>query len=227
MPQSARSLRALIPGAAAFIVITIALVIGINAIGLDRIRDTIASAGPLAPLIYIAIKIITFVVAPLSAGPLQLSSGILFGLVPGALYTLIGETIGGSINFWLARRFGRPVVERLVGKDDMPRVDNFVGQMVDWKTMIYARLFLFSIFDFVSYAIGFSRLSYRTYLIVSLIVGFIPSFVASLMGTMITSERNGLLLVYAVVAVGSVIPLVFQKRIRRWLKLDQRTAAEQ
>ena len=135
MPQGTKSLRALIPGAVAFIVITVALIVGINVIGLDRIRDAIASAGPLAPLIYILIKILTFVVAPLSAGPLQLSSGILFGLVPGALYTLIAETIGGSINFWLARRFGRPVVERLVGKDDMPRVDSFVSQMVDGKML--------------------------------------------------------------------------------------------
>ena len=44
------------------------------------------------------------------------------------------------------------------------------------------------------------------------------------MGTMITSERNSLFLVYAIVAVGSILPLIFQKRIRRWLKLDQREA---
>ena len=222
MSQPARSLRALIPGAVAFIALTVALIVGISVIGLDHIRATIASAGPLAPLIYIFIKILTFVVAPLSAGPLQLSSGILFGLFPGAIYTLIGETIGGSINFWLARRFGRPVVEHLVGRDDMPRVDKFVSEIVDGKTLIYARLFLFSIYDFISYAVGFSTLSYRSYLIISLIVGFVPSFVASLMGTMITTERNSLFVVYALVAVGSILPLIFQKRIRRWLKLDPR-----
>ncbi|MBI1257323.1 MAG: hypothetical protein GC204_07625 [Chloroflexi bacterium] len=221
MSQQTKSLRALIPGAIAFIVITVALIVGINVIGLDRIRDVIASAGPLGPLIYVFIKMVTFVVAPLSAGPLQLSSGIFFGVLPGAIYTLLAETIGGSINFWLARRFGRPVVERLVGKDDMSRVDSFVSQMVDAKTLIYARLFLFSVYDFISYAVGFSRIRFRTYLIVSLIVGFIPSFVSALMGTMITSERNSLFVVYAVVAVGSILPLIFQKRIRHWLKLDQ------
>ena len=227
MSQGTKSLRALIPGAVAFILITIALIVGVNTIGLDRLREAIASAGPLGPLIYIFIKILTFVVAPLSAGPLQLSSGIFFGVVPGAFYTLIAETIGGSINFWLARRFGRPVVERLVGKDDMPRVDNFVGQMVDGKTLLYMRLFLFSIYDFISYAVGFSKIRFRTYVIISLIVGVIPSFVSALMGTMITSERNSLFVVYAIVAVGSILPLIFQKRIRHWLKLDQHTAAEQ
>ncbi len=220
MSEQAKSLRALIPGAIAFVVVTVALIVGVNVIGLDRLREAIASAGPLAPLIYILIKILTFVVAPLSAGPLQLSSGVLFGLIPGALYTLLAETIGGSINFWLARRFGRPVVERLVGKDDMPRIDRFVKQIVDWKTLLYGRFFLFAIYDFISYAVGFSELKYRTYLIISLIAGILPSFVASLMGTMITTERNSLFVVYAVVAVASVVPLLFQKRIRHWLKLD-------
>ena len=214
-------LRPLLPGIIGFAVLTVALIVALSVIGLDKIHQFIAEAGPLAPLAYIGIKILTFVVAPLSAGPLQLSAGVLFGLIPGALYTLIGETIGGSINFWLARRFGRPVVERLVGQDDMPRVDKFVSQIVDWKTLIYARLFLFSIYDFISYAVGFARVRFRTYLIISLIVGMVPSFIASLLGTTLTDQRGNLLLIYGIVAVGSIVPLIFQKRIRHWLKLDQ------
>ena len=123
MSTEAKSLRALIPAAIGFVVVTGALIVAIQVIGLDHIRDTIASAGVFAPLIYIFIKILTYVVAPLSSGPLQLSAGILFGLIPGTLYTLIGEVIGGSIAFWLSRRFGRSVVHRLVGEDGMTRVD--------------------------------------------------------------------------------------------------------
>ena len=183
-------LRPLLPGIIGSAMITLGLIVALNLIGLDKIRQFVAEAGPLAPLVYIGIKILTFVVAPLSAGPLQLSAGVLFGLIPGALHTLIGETIGGSINFWLARRFGRPVVERLVGQDDMPRVDKFVSQIVDWKTLVYARLFLFSIYDFISYAVGFARVRFRTYLIISLIVGMVPSFIASLLGTTLTDQHG-------------------------------------
>lgn len=220
MTMSLKSLRGLIPAAIAFVVITGALIFGINLIGLDRIREVIASAGPFAPLLYIGIKALTYVVAPLSSGPIQLFSGILFGLIPGTIFTLVGEVLGGSINFLLARRFGRPVVARVVGADNLPRVDAWVSQIVDWKTLLYARLFLFSIYDFISYAVGFSRLKYRTYLIISVFAGVIPTFIASLMGTSLTEERSGLLLVYGLVGIASVIPLLFQKRIRRWLRLD-------
>ena len=220
MRERAKSLRALLPGLIVFVVVIVALTVGINAIGLERIRAAIDSAGVFAPLIYIAVKVVTFVVAPLSSGPIQLLSGVAFGLIPGTLYTLIGEVIGGSINFWLARRFGRLVVERVVGKDDMPRIDRFISQIVDWKTLLYARIFLFSIYDFISYAVGFSTLSFRAYVIISAAAGVIPAFVSALLGTTLTEESSGLVLIYVLIGVASIVPLVFQKRIRRWLKLD-------
>jgi uncharacterized membrane protein YdjX (TVP38/TMEM64 family) len=220
MRERAKSLRALLPGLIVFVVAIAALTVGINAIGLERIREIIDGAGVFAPLIYILVKVVTFVVAPLSSGPIQLFSGVAFGLIPGTIYTLIGEVIGGSINFWLARRFGRPVVERVVGKDEMPRIDRFINQIVDWKTLLYARIFLFSIYDFVSYAVGFSRLSFRTYAIISAGAGVIPTFIAALLGTTLTEESSGLILVYVLIGVASILPLIFQKRIRRWLKLD-------
>jgi uncharacterized membrane protein YdjX (TVP38/TMEM64 family) len=204
-----------------FVVVTVALLVAINRLGTDGIRQAIESAGPFAPLVYIFVKALTFTIAPLSSGPIQLFAGVLFGLIPGTLYTLLGEVIGGSINFWLARRYGRAVVTRLVGDDGMARVDQFVNQIVDWKTLIYARVFLFSIYDFISYAVGFAKLQFRSYLIISTVFGVIPTFIAALLGTALTDERGNLLLIYGIVAIASVVPLVFQKRIRRWLKLDQ------
>ncbi|MEO8396535.1 MAG: hypothetical protein ABI700_26310, partial [Chloroflexota bacterium] len=83
---------------------------------------------------------------------------------------------------------------------------------------------LFSFYDFISYAVGFSTLKYNTYLIISALAGFIPTFIASLVGTSMTSERGSLLLIYGLVAIASILPLIFQKRIRHWLKLDQQQA---
>lgn len=211
-------LKPLLPAAIGFIVVTGLLLYGIHVIGLERLREAIESAGPLAPLLYIGIKIVTYVVAPLSSGPIQLSAGVLFGLIPGTIYTLLGEVIGGSINFWLARRYGRPVVQRVVGAEEMPRIERAVSGIVDWKTLLYARLFLFSIYDFISYAAGFSNVSFRAYLIVSITGGIPTTFIAVLLGTGLTSDS--FLAVYALIGVLSLIPLLLQKRARRWLKLD-------
>ncbi|MCC6803428.1 MAG: TVP38/TMEM64 family protein [Anaerolineae bacterium] len=226
MSERFRSLRALIPAALGFIVVTGALLVGIHVVGLERLRELIAEAGPLAPLVYIAVKVVTFVVAPLSSGPIQLSAGVLFGWVPGTLYTLLGEVIGGCINFWLARRFGRPIVLRLVGAKEMPRVEAFVSKIVDWKTLLYARLFLFSIYDFISYAAGFARLRFRHYLVVSILGGILPTTIGVLLGTGLTADSSSFLLIYALIGVASVIPLLLQKRIRRLLRLDDEPKLE-
>lgn len=220
MEKEKRSWRALIVGAAAFITVTIVLMVGIQAVGLERIRAAIEDAGPWAPLVFILVKISTYVFAPLSSGPIQLSAGILFGLWPGTFYTLIGEVIGGSISFLIARRFGRPIVRRLVGEDGLKRVDSFYETVGEWRSLLYARLFLFSIYDFISYAAGFTPIKLRAYVLVSIFAGFIPTFAAVALGTTLTEERSGLILIYALVGIACVVPLLLHKRVRRWLKMD-------
>lgn len=213
------SWRALMLGAVAFLALTIILIVGIQAIGLDNIRSAIEQAGPLAPLLYILVKMLTYVFAPLSSGPIQLSAGILFGLWHGTFYTLIGEVIGGSISFWIARKLGRPIVKRLVGEDGLRRVDSFYETVGEWRSLLYARLFLFSIYDFISYAAGFTRLKFSTYVIISTVVGFIPTFVFVLFGSMLTGEQDKLFLIYALLGVACVVPLLLHRRFRRWLKI--------
>lgn len=218
--QPQKSWLPLIFAGIGFLVVTGLLIGAIQLIGLENIRAFIEQAGIFAPLIYIAIKAATYVFAPLSSGPLQLSAGVMFGFWQGTLYTLIGEVIGGSISFLIARRYGREVVRRFVRDDGLQKVDDFVNQIVDWKTLIYARLFLFSIYDFISYAVGLTRLPFRTYLWVSTVIGAIPTAIAVGLGSTLTEGNSEVVLLYVLIAVASAIPLIFQKRIRHWLKLD-------
>src|SRR5690606_5269575 len=138
---------------------------------------------------------------------------------------LIGAVVGGGISFSSARPLGRWVGRGLVGKAGMARVDQFYQQVGGWRGLLYARLFLFSIYDFISYAAGFTPLRYKSYLLVSIFAGFIPTFVAVALGTALTEERSQFILLYAVVAVLCVVPLLlhrsarWQARFRRLLGL--------
>lgn len=202
-----------------FAILIVGLVALINAIGLENIREAIASAGPAAPLLYIALKAVTYIVAPLSSGPIQFGSGILFGLWEGTLYTLIGEVIGGSVNFWIARLFGRRVVARLAGENGLQRIDAFYAHVGEWRSLVYARLFLFSVWDFLSYAAGFTPVRFRSYLIVALVVGFFPTFLAVALGTAWAEAGSTVIILYILIAVASALPLIFQRQIRRLLGL--------
>jgi uncharacterized membrane protein YdjX (TVP38/TMEM64 family) len=202
------SIRAIVLGIIAYVVVTLGLIYAIETIGVDAIREFIQRAGPLAPLVYIAIKASTYVFAPLSSGPLQLSSGVLFGLWAGTLYTLIGEVLGGTISFLIARHLGRPIVRRFVGDEGMRRVDGFVSQLGAWRTLIYVRLFLFAIYDFISYAAGFARnVTLLQYVVVSSLIGAIPTFLFVAAGASLADNRDMVIVIYFGIILLSTIPV--------------------
>jgi uncharacterized membrane protein YdjX (TVP38/TMEM64 family) len=209
------SLKAIVLGVLVFVGMTVVLTWAIESIGADRIRSAIEQAGPLGPVVYILVRVATFVAAPLSSGPILFSAGVLFGFEKGLIYSLLGEIIGGTVNFWIARRFGRPVVSKLVGQDGMTRIDGFYSQFGEWWALVYARLFLFSVYDFISYAAGFTPMKYRYYALVTAIVGIIPTGVSVYIGTTMTEGVNSLIGLYVALAVLSIIPLFFYNRIRR------------
>lgn len=215
-----RPIREILLGGLGFIAFLTILVLGMNAIGKETLQKWIEDAGIFAPLVYIAIKALTYIFAPLTSGPIQAAAGTLFGSVElGVLYTLIGEVLGGSISFWIARRFGRPVVLRFVGKEGMKQVDDFYeNRMGGWIALAVARLLLFSVWDFLSYAAGLSKsIKFSHYLAVSIILGFFPTYFFVWIGSQAMENQTNLFWVYGLVALMVVLPLAAAKPIARLL----------
>ena len=215
--------RRLLLAAIPVLLITGLMVLFLEQMGIDEMRRHIEEAGPLAPLFYILVKALTYVLAPLSSGPIQLFSGALFGVIPGTLYTVIGEVAGGTVSFLIARHLGRPAVRRLVGDEGIRRVDDFVEQLGSWRALIYARLLLFGFYDFISYAAGFAGpVTLRQYLLVSAIFGTLPSFLFVWAGDYFSQLDSRLLLtLWALVAAMSALPIL----IRRALQARRRRRA--
>jgi len=51
---------------------------------------------------------------PFPAEFVALANGMVYGPLWGTVITWVGAMLGASIAFWLARRLGRPFVERMV-----------------------------------------------------------------------------------------------------------------
>lgn len=206
--------------AVGFVAFVAAITAFIQSVGVPQLQQFIKDAGPLAPLAYIVLKALTYIFAPLTSGPIQVFAGTLFGNVwLGVLYTLIGETIGGSISFWIARRFGRPNVARFVGEEGMKQVDEFYhNRLSGWKPLAIARIVLFSFWDFLSYAAGLAPVSFRAYVLVSFVVGAIPTFVFVWLGERFVNDSGVLLVSYALLVVLTVLPLLLMRPITRLLE---------
>ena len=212
------SSRGLLLGGGLFLALLTALYLLVQFIGIEELQTAIAEAGLWGPLLYIGIKALTFTFAPLSAGPIQFASGILFGIIPGTIYSLLGESIGGAINVIIARVFGRRIVRRFVGAAAMKRVDGFYERHLnDWKSLLAARILLFSVYDFLSYAVGFSQIRLSVYVAVSTIGGILPTLLFVLIGAEASQNQNVLLAFYLIAALAFVAFVLFRRQISRFI----------
>ena len=222
-PESAPevSTRKLLIGGLGFLALLTVLFLLVQSIGSDELALMVEQAGFWGPVVYIAIKALTFTLAPLSAGPIQFASGILFGVIPGTLYSVLGEVIGGSVNVLIARLLGRRIVKRFVGDAAMARIDSFYERHLDdWKSLLAARLLLFSVYDFISYAVGLGHIRLLVYVIVSFIGGLIPTYIFVAIGSEAAQNQDILLVFYIGAALLFVVWLLFRRQINRlWAML--------
>lgn len=162
---------------AALVFCGIGFFVFVQMVGPERLRDAVAATGPLAPIAYVLLKAATVVVTPISGSPLRLTAGALFGFWDGVALSVLGGVLGGSANFWIARRFGRGVVERLLGPAALGRVEPMLGRLANWRALALARVVLAPFWDALSYGVGLTKLRFRTYLAVAVVGDLMPTMI--------------------------------------------------
>ncbi len=95
----------------------------------ERLQALIAHLGPLGPLGLIALQAAQVVLAPIPGQALGLVGGYLYGVWLGTLYSMLGLTAGTCFAVWLVRRWGRPLIERLLDRETLARVDRISGRL--------------------------------------------------------------------------------------------------
>ena len=91
-----------------------------------QVRSWIEGLGAWGPIAIVFLEMIQALLAPIPGQAIEAVSGYLYGPWLGTLYPLIGMAIGSFITFSLARRFGRPLVVKLIGQQSMTRLDDLV-----------------------------------------------------------------------------------------------------
>lgn len=123
-------------------------------------------------LIYVAITIIAVVLAPISTMPLLPLAVSLWGNFSAAVLSITGWTAGAAIAFFLARRFGKPLVGKMVSLEKIQRIENIIPKSNVFISIVLLRMTV--PVDILSYALGlFSSVQFRLYFI-STLLGVTP-----------------------------------------------------
>ena len=147
----------------------------------ERLQTGVARLGPWGPVVTIGLNVLQVILAPIPGQFVGIMNGYLYGVVVGALYTMVGLLIGTAAAMALARRFGRPLVERLMPKRQVTRWDALTEHQGPWFFFLVF-LFPFVPDDVTSFLIGLSPLSIPRMLVLATLGRMPGVFVSSWVG---------------------------------------------
>lgn len=132
----------------------------------ESAADWLKQFGPYGPVVVVLLIALEVVVTPIPGVLINIASGYAFGPYLGTLYSYIGSIIGINIAFFLSRRFGRPLVEKLTTRKKLVEFDRF--SMTKGKIFLWVA-FLIPVFpsDLLCYAIGLSNMRWRTFIVIA------------------------------------------------------------
>ncbi len=129
-------------------------------------------------LIFIFLEITSIVIAPVSTVFLIPVAADIFGPILTALFSILGWTIGSIVAFGIARRFGRPVLEKIIDPKKLEKYRNYISSDAEFATVVFLRILL--PIDIISYAVGFLTVMRFKKYVIATIIGVTPfSFIYS------------------------------------------------
>ena len=126
----------------------------------------LASAGVMAPLLFIGIYAISTVLL-LPGSVLTIAGGVLFGPVWGTFYNLTGATIGAIMAFLIARYLASDLVSRKIGGRLKLLVEGVEAE--GWRFVAFVRLVPLFPFSLLNYALGLTRIRLFHYVVTSFV----------------------------------------------------------
>lgn len=175
---------------------------------IESMKSWVIEVGVWAPLAFIALKILTLVVAPLSGSPLYPLVGLLFGFWPGLIYVAIGDFLGYTITFGISRIFGRKIVEKMLGGKEGTLLSKIIDHVGTTKGFIQAVLALFVSPELLSYGAGLSKLPYIKFISILWPITLIGSTILVLLGSSLNLSSSSFLISIGIPAVGAICIII-------------------
>ncbi|MFP3867871.1 MAG: TVP38/TMEM64 family protein [Desulfobacteraceae bacterium] len=184
----------------------------------EKIKEFIASFGPLAPVVFMVIQTLQVVLAPIPGEATGFLGGFLFGVFPGFLYSTIGLTLGSILAFLIGRWLEIHVVEKIVGPETLEKFDFLIERQ---GTLVAFLLFLFPGFpkDYLCLILGLSKMPLKIFLII-VTIGRLPgTLMLSLQGAQVfKGNYYGLVIIMALLIAVALPMFIYRQKIYGWLR---------
>jgi uncharacterized membrane protein YdjX (TVP38/TMEM64 family) len=136
----------------------------VNTVGIDQVRANVSQFGLWAPLIVLLLRLTSIVIPALPGSAYSVLAGAVFGFMQGLIIIAIADLIACIFNFYIAKHYGRDLVQKLVGQRFMERVDTLGKKYLERNIFLVTGFLMTGLFDFVCYAVGLTQMRWRKFL---------------------------------------------------------------
>ncbi len=188
-----------------------------------RLEALVRQLGPAGPLAIVGLQVVQIVLAPVPGQLVGLVSGLLYGPWLGTLYSMAGVLLGNAIAVAIARRWGRPAIERLVDARTLARVDRLTGRLgLPLLLLIYMLPFLPG--DTLTLVAGLTDIPAR-HIMLAVLCGRLPGiFLSAFLGSsalLLTANQWIAVAAAAAVAIALLVRFRAALQQRLWALLER------
>lgn len=186
----------------------------------QELRDLIVSFGAFAPLAFVLIQAAQVVLSPIPGEATGFIGGFLFGL-PAFFYSTVGLSLGSMGAFFIARYFRRFVRQWVEKSPYYVRFERLLEHQGIFVTFL---LFVFPGFpkDFLCYFLGFSRIPWEVFCLVSTLGRMPGTLMLTFQGADLFEARFTRLFLVAGLTIVILVPM-YLKRDALYAWIEKRT----
>lgn len=157
---------------------------------LDEFKVVIKSYGPFASIIIFLLQVLQVVVAVIPGDAVNLLGGYVLGSWWGFIVSFVGMMCGSMLAFFISRKFGRKVVEKLVKKETLDSLYNKVNHKITSIGLFILCSIPFMPRDVLVYAIGLTSMKPKKFFIIYGIARFPLILLMSITGNSLYSSSK-------------------------------------
>ncbi|OFI05312.1 TVP38/TMEM64 family inner membrane protein YdjZ [Clostridium acetireducens DSM 10703] len=197
-------------------IIILILIILINkdkipCINVNNIIKFVSSKGRYAIIFFIAIYALKPFIIIIPATILTIVGGTLFGHFTGFLLSMIGFFLSGTLAFLLAKKLGRPFVEKIIKRNNVYLSDNIENNQ--FIIVFLLRFIPIFHYDILSYALGLSKIRYKNFILASMLGVTLETICYSYMGQNIFNPKSYRFIIpFIIILVISLIAVFLGKK---------------
>ena len=182
----------------------------------DQLVTTMRGEGSWGPLVCIGIQFVQVVIFAIPGEITQIAAGYVFGAWKGFLYAVVGIMLGSACNYSFARLVGRPVMEKVLGRRRLERMDKLFGSNKGKSALFVLFLLPGMPKDAMSYGAGLTQLKVGEFVVISGLARMPALLFSTLMGSQLYDRDYGAMIMTAVIGGAAIGAFYwYQKKLIR------------